>query len=156
MCGCTRVSRNSHITWTCCSYRRHVCYVVRFLIGKVVDMLCKLPVKGITRERIHLALAHKGYKKKGEFEHELRVVYELIQGNKLHKERLKVHCWLQPTSAQQKNRRAWVIQLLFQAANGACSFLHSRRVNLMENRCSGEFLLQLFQHMSSISRTLCS
>lgn len=53
-------------------------------------MLCKLPLKGITRERVHLALAHKGYKKKGEFEHELRVVYELIQGNKLHKERLKV------------------------------------------------------------------
>lgn len=37
-----------------------------------------------------MALAHKGYKKKGEFEHELRVVYELVQGNKLHKERLKV------------------------------------------------------------------
>lgn len=53
-------------------------------------MLCKLPFKGITRERILLALAHKGYKKKGEFEHELRVVYELVQGNKLHKERLKV------------------------------------------------------------------
>eukprot|EP00903_Cladosiphon_okamuranus_P009268 g8843.t2 len=55
----------------------------------VVAMLCKLPFKGITRERILLALAHKGYKKKGEFEHELRVVYELVQGNKLHKERLK-------------------------------------------------------------------
>lgn len=53
-------------------------------------MLCKLPFKGITRERILLALAHKGYKKKGEFEHELRVVYELVQGNKLHKARLKV------------------------------------------------------------------
>lgn len=57
---------------------------------QVVAMLCKLPFKGITRERILLALAHKGYKKKGEFEHELRVVYELVQGNKLHKERLKV------------------------------------------------------------------
>lgn len=55
-------------------------------------MLCKLPFNGITRERILLALAHKGYKKKGEFEHELRVVYELLQGNKLHKERLKVCC----------------------------------------------------------------
>ncbi|CAN0014686.1 unnamed protein product, partial [Ectocarpus sp. 13 AM-2016] len=55
----------------------------------VVAMLCKLPFKGITRERILLALAHKGYKKKGEFEHELRVVYELLQGNKLHKARLK-------------------------------------------------------------------
>ncbi|CAM9104505.1 unnamed protein product, partial [Pylaiella littoralis] len=55
----------------------------------VVAMLCKLPFKGITRERILLALAHKGYKKKGEFEHELRVVYELVQGNKLHKARLK-------------------------------------------------------------------
>lgn len=57
---------------------------------QVVALLCKLPFKGITRERILLALAHKGYKKKGEFEHELRVVYELIQGNKLHKARLKV------------------------------------------------------------------
>lgn len=57
---------------------------------QVVAMLCKLPFKGITRERILLALAHKGYKKKGEFEHELRVVYELVQGNKLHKARLKV------------------------------------------------------------------
>ncbi|CAN0266444.1 unnamed protein product [Ectocarpus sp. 6 AP-2014] len=55
----------------------------------VVAMLCELPFKGITRERILLALAHKGYKKKGEFEHELRVVYELLQGNKLHKARLK-------------------------------------------------------------------
>ena len=53
-------------------------------------MLCKLPFKGITRERILSALAHKGYKKKGEFEHELRVVYELVQGNKLHRARLKV------------------------------------------------------------------
>lgn len=61
--------------------------------AQVVAMLCKLPFNGITRERILLALAHKGYKKKGEFEHELRVVYELLQGNKLHKERLKV-CWL--------------------------------------------------------------
>lgn len=57
-------------------------------------MLCKLPFKGITRERILLALAHKGFKKKGEFEHELRVVYELVQGNKLHKERLKVRCFV--------------------------------------------------------------
>ena len=61
---------------------------------QVVGLLCELPFKGITRERILLALAHKGYKKKGEFEHELRVVYELVQGNKLHKERLKVRCLL--------------------------------------------------------------
>lgn len=60
------------------------------LLRQVVAMLRKLPFKGITRERILLALAHKGYKKKGELEHELRVVYELLQGNKLHKARLKV------------------------------------------------------------------
>lgn len=53
-------------------------------------MVCKLPFKGVTRERVLVALAHKGFKKKGEYEHELRVVYELLQGNKLHKERLKV------------------------------------------------------------------
>lgn len=52
--------------------------------------LCELPYRDITRERVLNALAHKGFKKKGEFEHELRVVYELVQGNKLHKERLKV------------------------------------------------------------------
>lgn len=59
-------------------------------LEQVVSMVCKLPFKGVTRERILVALAHKGFKKKGEYEHELRVVYELIQGNKLHKERLKV------------------------------------------------------------------
>lgn len=37
-----------------------------------------------------MALAHKGFKKKGELEHELRVMYELVHGNKLHKERLRV------------------------------------------------------------------
>ena len=73
----------------------HICkYIARWwsltVFGQVVDALCKLPFKGITRERILHALAHKGYKKKGEFEHELRVVYELVQGNKLHKERLRV------------------------------------------------------------------
>lgn len=56
----------------------------------MIATLCKLPFKGITRERIRMALAHKGFKKKGELEHELRVVYELIHGNKLHKERLRV------------------------------------------------------------------
>lgn len=56
----------------------------------MVETLCKLPYDGINRERILQALAHKGYKKKGMFEHELRVVYELVQGNKLDKERLRV------------------------------------------------------------------
>lgn len=56
----------------------------------MVEALCKLPYDGISRERILQALAHKGYKKKGMLEHELRVVYELIQGNKLDKERLRV------------------------------------------------------------------
>lgn len=73
-------------------------------------MLCKLPFKGITRERILLALAHKGFKKKGEFEHELRVVYELVQGNKLHKERLKVRCFAR-VSCRDWGLLFWVLSV---------------------------------------------
>lgn len=79
------------MTHLCACAEYNPCLVpARPLGSQVVAMLCKLPYKGITRERILLALAHKGYKKKGEFEHELRVVYELMQGNKLHRERLRV------------------------------------------------------------------